>query len=187
VDAEFDNLVASSGGLSVVEADLKEMYDWTPEQFKEKVLRPFLLQSKLDGVLRLDEELNASVRAEAEAVLARAQAGEDFAELARAFSTDPSTAPAGGALGWFGKGVMVPEFETAAFALEPEVVSGIVQSPFGYHIILVTDRKLEGGEVTEVSASHILFGFATSEEYLRQQYEAATIERYLKEAAPAQE
>lgn len=189
VETEFGNLVASSGGAAAVEADLKSMYGWEPAQFKKKVLHPFLLQSKLDAALRLDKDLNAVTEQHAKDVLARAKVGEDFAALAKEFSTDPSTAPAGGELGWFEKGVMVPEFETAAFALEPDVVSDLVQSPFGYHIILVHERETEDGEVSRVNASHILFGFMSSDEYLQTQLEAAKISRYVDipapEAAPA--
>ncbi len=80
------------------------------------------------------------IRAEAERVLAEAVAGADFAELAREHSTGPS-GPSGGDLGWFGRGQMVAPFEEAAFALAVGEISGIVETEFGYHIILVTDRQ----------------------------------------------
>ncbi len=78
---------------------------------------------------------------EAKAVLAQLEAGADFATLAREKSTDTTTAPQGGDLGWFGRGTMVQEFEDAAFSLEVGQRSGIVQTQYGYHIILVTDKK----------------------------------------------
>ena len=86
------------------------------------------------------DEVLADVRAEAERVLAEAVAGADFAELAREHSTGPS-GPSGGDLGWFGRGRMVAPFEEAAFALDVGEISGIVETEYGYHIILVTDRK----------------------------------------------
>lgn len=70
----------------------------------------------------------------AEEVLAKAEAGENFEDLAREYSDGPS-APRGGDLGSFGRGAMVPAFEDAAFGLDVGQVSGIVQTPFGYHII----------------------------------------------------
>ncbi len=179
IEAEFQNLAAASGGVAVVEEDLSTVYGWGPAQFKQKVLRPFLQQTKLDEALRLDMELNGEAEAVATAVAERAQSGEDFAELAKEFSADPSTGPLGGELGWFERGVMVPEFEVAAFALEPGSVSGVVQSPFGYHVILVHEREMDGEEVARVRAAHILLGFIGSEEYLGRQLETASIKRYV--------
>jgi parvulin-like peptidyl-prolyl isomerase len=67
--------------------------------------------------------------------------GADFAELARERSIDPGSGSQGGDLGWFGRGMMVAPFEDAAFALEIGELSDIVESEFGFHIILLTDRQ----------------------------------------------
>lgn len=81
-----------------------------------------------------------SVKRLAEQVHAQAVGGADFAELAKKYSSDGS-AQQGGDLGYFGRGQMVPAFENAAFALQPGQVSGIVESPFGYHIIKLEDKR----------------------------------------------
>lgn len=114
-------------------------YDANPAKFMtepEVQVRHILLKVAPDG-------------SDAEAVLARAQAlreqlraGADFARLAGEQSQDPGSAARGGALGWFGKGKMAPEFERAAFALtEPGALSEPVKTQFGYHIIELQARK----------------------------------------------
>jgi parvulin-like peptidyl-prolyl isomerase len=116
---------------------------------------------EIDKYLTDHPELDTSKkkRAEAEDVLKRARAGEDFAKLAKEFSSDGSK-DKGGDLGWFGPGDMVPEFEKAAYALKPGEISDIVQSQFGFHIIKLEERKTEtqdGKPVEKLHARHILF------------------------------
>ena len=64
-----------------------------------------------------------------------------FADIARDKSTDTVTAAKGGDLGTFGQGRMVPDFERAAFALKPGEVSDVVKTQYGYHVIVVSERK----------------------------------------------
>ena len=95
------------------------------------------------AMYRTDQEVRASHilvkdEAKAKALLKQLQGGADFATLAKANSLDGSKT-AGGDLGFFGRGKMVPEFENAAFALKPGQLSGVVKTQFGYHIIKVTD------------------------------------------------
>ena len=65
----------------------------------------------------------------------------DFAELAKKFSDDPGSGRAGGELGWTKRGAFVPEFEAAAYILEKEEISPLVESEFGFHIIQLLDRR----------------------------------------------
>ena len=82
-------------------------------------------------------------REEAEEILAGFNDGDgaDFAELARERSTDTGSGANGGDLNWFGRGAMVTAFEEAAFALAVGDISDIVETQYGYHIILLTDRQ----------------------------------------------
>ena len=69
------------------------------------------------------------------------KAGADFEELAKKVSQDPGSGRRGGLLGWIGKNQLVKEFEEPAFALQPGEMSQPVLSPYGWHIILMKDRK----------------------------------------------
>jgi foldase protein PrsA len=77
----------------------------------------------------------------ADTIEAKLKAGGNFADLAKQYSTDPSTKDKGGELGFFGKGQMVPAFQAAAFALPVGAISAPVKSPFGWHIINVEEKK----------------------------------------------
>ncbi|MFD0982170.1 peptidylprolyl isomerase [Tropicimonas aquimaris] len=78
---------------------------------------------------------------EAKALKQELDGGADFAALAREKSTGPS-GPNGGDLGWFGKGMMVPEFEAAVIALEPGQISEPVQTQFGWHVVKLDETRL---------------------------------------------
>jgi peptidyl-prolyl cis-trans isomerase C len=87
-----------------------------------------------------DDEKKAAKK-KAEGLLDRVRKGEDFAKLAGEFSDDPGSKQKGGDLGFFQRNSMIPEFDKAAFALEPGGISGIVETSFGYHIIKVEEKK----------------------------------------------
>jgi len=92
-------------------------------------------------LLNLADKDEASVRKQAESILQQVKAGADFAELAKKFSEDPGTRDNGGDLDYFSRGRMVPDFEMAAFALQPGQVSDLVRTQFGLHIIKLVDKR----------------------------------------------
>jgi len=92
-------------------------------------------------LLKTEGKDEAAVRKRAEALLAQVKGGADFAALAKKESEDEGSKANGGDLGFFGKGRMVPEFETAAFAMQAGQTSDLVRSQFGFHIIRVVEKK----------------------------------------------
>ncbi len=97
------------------------------------------------GNLPVEPEFNAShilveTEEEAEALIVALNDGANFAELAKEKSTGPS-GPNGGELGWFGLGMMVPPFEEAVLGLETGQISGVVQTQFGWHVLILNDKR----------------------------------------------
>lgn len=116
----------------------------------KKQIRIVLIFEKLGqahGAPEQIEQIHAShilmeTEETAKEVLAKLKAGEKFADLAKTYSIDTSNKEQGGDLGWFPRGIMVTEFEDAAWALQPGEMSDVVQTDFGYHIILLQEREV---------------------------------------------
>ena len=89
--------------------------------------------------------------------------GESFEDIARVDSDDPGSAAAGGALGFVERGMMVPEFEEAAFALGLDQVSGPVRSNFGWHLIKVTSVQRPRGATFEEVRDQVLAQYQSRE------------------------
>ncbi|MFN8543812.1 MAG: peptidylprolyl isomerase [Candidatus Binatia bacterium] len=98
----------------------------------------------------------AEAKKKAEELLAKVQAGADFADLAKKSSDDPGSAAKGGDLGFFPRGRMVPGFDTVAFALDPGKVSDVVETPFGFHVIKVEEHRQGGAKPLEAVRDEIL-------------------------------
>jgi hypothetical protein len=142
------------------EEGFKTEYETTVKQFKsfgisEATLRSVysnnILRTKLQDAITADtpaaeeqvwaRHILVATESEAKAVYDLLMNGSDFAKLAREYSIDTGSGSQGGDLGWFGKGVMVTEFETAAFSQPIGEIGEPVQSQFGYHIIQVLARQ----------------------------------------------
>jgi peptidyl-prolyl cis-trans isomerase D len=94
-------------------------------------------------LLKTEGKDEAAVKARAEALLKQVKGGADFAALAKKLSEDEVSKAQGGDLDYFGRGRMVKEFEDVAFALPVGQISDVVKTPFGFHVIKVTDKKPE--------------------------------------------
>jgi peptidyl-prolyl cis-trans isomerase C len=129
-----------SAKVSVADSDVESFYKQNLDRFKEGDAvhaSHILIAVPRDA----DAAAKAQARGKAQQVLKAVKAGGDFAAIARAQSMDPGSAQNGGDLGFFPKGQMDPAFEQAAFALKPGATSGIVETPFGFHIIKVLEKR----------------------------------------------
>lgn len=137
---------------TISDEEIQKYYDENKESFyKDEVKASHILISTVDeNGKALSEAKKKEAKAKAEEVLKKAKAGEEFSALAKEYSDDTGSATEGGDLGYFGKGVMVSEFEDAAFGLDVGEVSEIVESQYGYHIIKVFDKVDEQLPLSDV-------------------------------------
>jgi peptidyl-prolyl cis-trans isomerase C len=140
---EIEKIIESevNSKVTVADADVDTFYKQNIERFKEgeSVHAAHILIAVPQTA---DAAQKQAGKAKAEEVLKQARAaGADFAKLAKESSQDPGSAPNGGDLGFFPKGQMTPAFEEAAFKLKPGAISDVVETPFGYHIIKVFERR----------------------------------------------
>lgn len=159
--------------ITVSEEEIKKFYDQNPDTFRqEEQVRASHILIGIDNKAGIEEKRAA--REKAEKLHNELVNGADFAKLAKGSSTCPSSKQ-GGDLGYFGKGKMVPQFEQAAFALKPGGLSDVVETPFGYHIIKLVDRRK--AETIPLTAAR-----GKIENHLRIQKTNAAIETFVGEA-----
>lgn len=145
-----------------------------PEEIKQKLMSdpankgvsPQEIQAKVDKELATKLEKAQKILAEVK------KDPSSFAKVAKEESEDTSTAKKGGDLGFFSKQEMVEPFSKAAFAQKPNTVGEIVKSPYGYHIILVTDRMKAGQEPFEKVKDEII-------SYLESQQQVKILEKFI--------
>jgi peptidyl-prolyl cis-trans isomerase C len=134
IDAEVTTKVA------VQDTEVNAFYQQNLERFKQgdTVHASHILIGLPQGATPAQKQ---EARVKAQAILKQVRGGADFATMAKAQSQDPGSAQNGGDLGFFPKGQMTPAFEEAAFKLKPGAVSNLVETPFGFHIIKVQDKR----------------------------------------------
>lgn len=127
--------------IAVSDADIKSYYEQNAKRYtEEEQRRASHILIKADKGAPAAEK--SAAKEKAEKLLAQLRKNPvDFAKLAKEHSQDPGSAERGGDLDFFGKGMMVPPFEEAAFKLKQGEISDVVQSDFGYHVIQLTAIK----------------------------------------------
>lgn len=123
---------------AVTEDELRQAYAAESTGDKTASVRHILLMTQ-----GKTEAEKAAAKTKIEDILAQAKAGADFAELAKTYSEDPGSKDNGGLYENFPRGQMVKPFEDAAFSVPVGQISGVIETPYGYHILQVVGRQKE--------------------------------------------
>lgn len=163
--AERQNIISQFSGEDLAEEQIQQTFGSSLDDYMVRVVQPVLLEgavrkafladTSIDSSAFMDKEMKArhilfmvndeserdAVRAKAQSVLDNILSGANFEAMAKQHGSD-GTKDVGGDLGWFGRGVMVPPFEVAVFALlAGETGASLVETDFGYHIVRVDETR----------------------------------------------
>lgn len=130
-----------SGVPQVTDAEVQQYYTQHQKDYQvedQVKVRHILIKADQNA----DAKTDAAAKQKAEDVLKQLHNGGNFAELAKKYSDDPGSKDQGGELGFIKHGVTVPEFDKAAFALQPGQTSDLVRTKFGYHIIQTEEKQI---------------------------------------------
>ncbi len=123
--------------VQVSSKEIEDYYQNNQEKFgqpKRVKVRHILIRADAK-----DAEASAKAKQKAESIQKEAAGGKDFSQLAKQYSEDPGTKDRGGEIGFITKGMVVPEFEQAAFSMKVGEISPVIQTPYGFHILKVDD------------------------------------------------
>jgi peptidyl-prolyl cis-trans isomerase D len=135
----FTDANLPQGAPQVTDTEVQQYYNQHLKDYQvddQVKVRHILI--KVDGN---DPKADAAAKAKAQSILDQLHHGADFADLAKKNSDDPGSKEQGGELGFIKHGVTVPEFDQAAFSLQPGQTSGLVRTKYGYHIIQVEEKQ----------------------------------------------
>lgn len=145
------------GNIEATRRDVEEFFNKFKDSLgviPEKVKLAHIYRSP-----KTSTEAKDKARQFAQAILDSIKKGADFSKMAEKYSEDPGSAKQGGDLGFVKRGVFYPEFEAAAFALKPGEISDVIESPVGFHIIQLLEKRGES-----IHARHILIKIKTDED-----------------------
>lgn len=178
---EWARISQNSRGEQEINEFLTRSYSWNEEQYKEKVLLPFLLRQKVILALSASQSLDEKAledKANEIYNLAR-QPDADFADLARQYNQDKALAA--GESGYFPVGTFAPDLEKKIFSMKIGEISGPIRSSFGYHIIKLEDLLYnDNGVPIQANIRQILFEFFDFDKWLTEQKQELAIYRLVK-------
>lgn len=132
------------------------------EEKLNELTKDYVVRVNAKHILVDDEQL-------AKDIIAKIEGGEDFTELAKENSKDPSVADNNGDLGYFPRGVMVPQFEEAAFSMNVGDISEPIKTDYGYHIIKLEGKKTIGDLKEEISEEELALEKQKAEAIVKQE------------------
>jgi foldase protein PrsA len=169
----INQLYQRYGGKDTLLKTLKDIYGWDLGDLK-KVVRKQLLAKNLEEKVTSDPAVDATAKAKAQDVLKQVKDGGNFGDLAKKYSQS-SDAANGGDLGFFTKGQLPDNVQSAAEALQPDQVSDIIKTQYGYEIIKVIEKKDDGS----IHAQHILIKTLDFNEYFQNELKKAKSKAYI--------
>lgn len=122
---------------------LGQLYGWSVAELKERVIKPDILKEQLAAAVKEKDAVFLSAEKKITEAQGKLEQKKTFAEVAAEYSEGES-AKNGGELGWFTLDQMIPEIALTCLSLEKGEISTIIESPLGFHIIQLIDKKVEG-------------------------------------------
>lgn len=164
---EVSKQLAQYGNQEDLTDKLQRLYGWTINDFEEKIVKPDMYKSKLAEKLKQVNADSAQAKTKIGKAAADLKNNKSFADAAKDYSEGDS-AKNGGELGWFSADQMLPELSLVAFSMKKGDTSDVIESPLGYHIIQIEDKKAESG-IDKVRLKQIFVRTQSFPEWLLEQ------------------
>lgn len=174
VDETYRQYADRSQGEANLRKQIKDILGWSPAKFKAEIIKPQLLQTKLNKKLSSDPKLNADRKKKADDLLAQVKSGKDFAEVAK--QSDDPTGQTGGDQGFVKKGEIDPALEGPAFSLEAGKVSDVIKTAQGYVILQVVEKQPD-----QVHLREILVKTKSLNDYIPDELKKSHVRVYVKD------
>lgn len=145
VDQYLGRKLEEYGSAEKLKSNLENLYGWTVTDFKNKIIKPDLYKQELEKAFLTEDDSAKKSEEQIKKAKEKLDEKESFADVAKEYSKG-STASKGGELGWFKKDQLISEISNVAFSLEKGKRSEVLESPLGFHIVEVEDKKTENGQ-----------------------------------------
>ena len=138
--------------IKVTDEEIQKYYDANKKDFEEESVEAYhiLVTTVDENGKTVDDSKNEELKSKADSILEKVKSGEDFEKLAKENSDDQSTGKKGGYLGYFTREDKNAEFTNEVFKLNKGDISDVFETPFGYEIVKVTDKKTEQKSLDDV-------------------------------------